>query len=349
MKILHGVTEVAGQGINSVIGLRSQGMKADMVVYRSNKSGYEKGYDLHIGRKKWLLPFDLVKMIAFFFFALIKYDCFHFHFDRTLLPKALDLPVLKFFKKKIFMEFHGTELRGVLVEYQSEIFQIVKRSPAHKKLIKKLIKHADGIILHDEELRKYIPYDVPIYIVPLRVEIEKLVPTYSNMNNERIMIVHAPTKRDVKGTKYILETMEEFKEEIDFVLIENKKREEAWALYQKADIIIDQLILGTYGVLSIESMALGKPVITNISDGMKSVFPEELPVVNANIYNLKEKVEELIQNKALRHELGVRGREYVETYHKRTKNAILLKNIYTGKQESSSGEQRFCQLKEFIE
>ena len=350
MKILHGITEVAGQGINSVIGLRSRNVKADMVVYRSNRSGYQKGYDLHIGKRKWLFPFDLMKMVAFFFFAIIKYDCFHFHFDRTLLPKSIDLPILKCLKKKIFMEFHGTELRGVLVEHQNEVFQAPARSEAHKKLIKKLISYATGIILHDEELRKYVPYNVPIYIVPLRVEIDTLRPNYSSKpENERLVVVHAPSKRNVKGTKYILEGIEQFKEKIEFILIENMKREEAWKIYERADIIIDQLVLGIYGVLSIEAMAFGKPVIANLSDDMKVAYPEELPVVNANIHDWKEKLQELIQNDNLRHELGVKGRAYVETYHNRMKNAELLKRIYMGQQEATTATSRFSQLESILE
>ena len=65
-------------------------------------------------------------------------------------------------------------------------------------------------------------------------------------------------------------------------------RAEALEIMQKADIFIDQLILGSYGMSSIEAMSFGKPVMTYI---MPKVFeaglPNECPIVNTNPTNLE--------------------------------------------------------------
>ena len=116
---------------------------------------------------------------------------------------------------------------------------------------------------------------------------------------------------------------------------------EAIKVYQKADIIVDQLLAGTYGVFALEGMAMGKPVITYITEEMKKTLPGSLPIVSANPDNIKEKLEMLIQDGQLRRKLGKEGRVYVEAYHDYKKNAKLLGRIYEGKAEVVRGPQAF--------
>ncbi len=53
----------------------------------------------------------------------------------------------------------------------------------------------------------------------------------------------------------------------EFTLVEGLHREEAKRLYERADLFVDQLILGWYGGVAVELMALGKPVIAHIRPG----------------------------------------------------------------------------------
>ena len=90
---------------------------------------------------------------------------------------------------------------------------------------------------------------------------------------------------------------------------------EAVKTYQKADLIIDQILLGSYGVFAVESMAMGKPVIGWISDFMKEKYPKELPIISANPDNIEQKIEYVINNRDMLKKIGIDGRKYVEKYH----------------------------------
>ncbi len=98
---------------------------------------------------------------------------------------------------------------------------------------------------------------------------------------------------------------------------------------QKADIFIDQLIIGSYGMATMEAMSFGKPVMCYI---MPEVFeaglPANCPIVNTNPENLKEKIIELITNPQLRHDLGKRSRSFAEEHHDVDKVAQQLMFIY---------------------
>ena len=75
---------------------------------------------------------------------------------------------------------------------------------------------------------------------------------------------------------------------------------------------------------------MGKPVITYITDEMKTKFPEELPIASANPDTIEQKLEELIVDGKLRKKLGEKGRSYTHKYHDCNKIGKLLGMIYEG-------------------
>ena len=132
---------------------------------------------------------------------------------------------------------------------------------------------------------------------------------------------------------------------IELVLVEGVKQEEAIEIYGSADIIVDQLNAGTYGVFAIESMALGKPVISYISDEMKLKLPEELPILSANKQTISTVLEYLVTHPFERNEVGIRGRRYVELYYDYRKVAVILRDIYSGKLQPVTGRKAFERVK----
>ena len=334
LKVIHGMSEVAGQGIYTVQGLRANGVDADMAVWRKNPSGYDVDIDLHIGRNKVIYPIYFLKMWSFARKAQKKYNVLHAHFGYSLMPFNWDINKDIKLGIKIFAEFHGSDIRHIFNDVQYRYYSVRpngKSIPTQRKRLKHLIEGADGIILHDAELMPHLPkIDIPVYIVPLRVDMSKFEPVYIEEKREKPIIVHAPSKRSTKGTEQILEILDNIDREFELILVEGKTQEEAFEIYKKADIIIDQVSVGSYGVFAIEAMALGKPVITYISDEMKKTFPTSLPIVSAGFEDMKNAIERLIDDFELRKKLGKAGREYVERYHDTYKVTKYLKDIYTG-------------------
>ncbi len=339
MKILHGMSDVAGQGSYSARGLRDTGADATIAVWRKNPFGYPVDIDMHIKKEKLKQPLyafiAFCKMLIFALKAVFTYDVFHFHFSNSLLPCGLDLFWLRFTGKRIIMEFHGGDIRYFYNREKPEYYpydKLVKRSKRAIRTNNRIMKYADTIITHDEELRKHIPHK-NLYITPLRMDIARLCPVYPQADKKKVVIVHAPSNYVFKGSRYVIAAIDRLKQryDIDFILVERKTQEEAFELYKKADIIIDQLFAQTYGVFAIEAMALGKPVVAYISEEIKKTFPESMPIVSATIDNLSEVLEELIKDGSQRNELGKAGRTYVEDYHDYRKVAQVQMDIYNKK------------------
>lgn len=348
LRIFHGLSEVAGQAYYSVKGLRQLGVSTHHMVWEPNPFGYSYDITLNINKKKkYLFPVWAIKILHYECKILRENDVFHFHFGRSLLMNT-DLALFHKLGKKVFFEFHGSDLRDYYEAHERNPYLQVEGTDKSREKLKKrnrkICKYADGIILHDDELIEYLPKDhPPVYVVPLRVDVEKIKPVYVEQNRECVRIVHAPTNRKVKGSEAVFRAIDILKEkyQVELVCVENKSQEEALELYKTADIIVDQLCIGTYGVFAIESMALGKPVVTYITDDMKQRLPEDLPICSANPDTIERVLEILIRDAQLRYKLGVQGKEYVEKYHDYRKNAQMLYDIYSGEIEPMQGREAF--------
>lgn len=327
MNVLHGMSEISGQGIYTVRGLCRNGVKAELALFSDAKNIHAA--DIILDREDRQAVREFAERMA------KETDVFHSHAGDTILPDQSDLDLFRDNDVKIFAEFHGTEIRYIFNDATlpfapRESISSEEREQRQKRLLD-LIGKSDGIILHSEGQYPYLPQPLstPVYIVPLRVDIGRLEPRYET-GNERLRIVHAPTNRQFKGTEGILRSLEHVKEDFELVLVEGKTSEEALDIYRTADIIIDQISGGSYGVLAIEAMALGKPVVAYISEQTKLRHPL-LPVVSADFDSLSEVVSSLISDRQRRIRLGELGRQYVERYHDDVRVTALLKDIYAGK------------------
>ena len=151
-------------------------------------------------------------------------------------------------------------------------------------------------------------------------------------NDPPIVIIHASNHRHFKGTKYLISAVENLKKQgysIELQLIEKISNERARELYQTADIVAEQFLIGWHGYFAVEAMALGKPVVCFIRKP-KEYLPKdkECPIVNADPDNLEDRLKWLIENPQIRAELGKKGRAYVEEVFAMDRVGERLDHIY---------------------
>ncbi|MDY6895668.1 MAG: glycosyltransferase [Thermotogota bacterium] len=318
MRVLHSPINIAGQASIIAKAQRELGVESDVLVFNQNIFGYD--YDTNLSLSEKPLPIALIVKSINFCKCLFKYDVFHFHFARTLLPKNIDLPILKLFGKKVVMQYWGSDIRQMDVSkkyeynYAIEVNIDPKAEDRKRRKIRRIDRHV-GATITGYELLEFAPDS---RITKLAIDLSKN--PFIGLNKgigSKPNIVHAPTNRVIKGTKYILSAIERLKDEgydFNFILVENRSHEEALELYREADIIIDQLMIGTYGYFAVECMAMGKPVLCYIRDEIKE-FKHEIPILSTNPDNVYDNIKLLIENPDMREELGYKGRKYVEEVH----------------------------------
>ncbi|WP_404405211.1 glycosyltransferase family 1 protein [Jeotgalibacillus malaysiensis] len=337
MRVFNGVSGTSLQSTKALSeSLKKMNNKSKIIIYRENRLLKDlEDYNLNIDTKNIILyPIYALRIIKLFINSIKEFDVFHFHSGHSILPNNIDLVFLKIFKKKVFMEYHGSEIRREAIFNKKNTHGIdigcLKEEKSYK-LQKRISKHVNGIIVHDMELDEQL-FDLRVkkYELPLRINVNNIKASYPIKKSE-IIIVHAPSKRGKKGTEFLIEAIKNLENNynIKLILIENVSYKEALKIYEKADIIVDQLLIGTYGMFSIEAMALGKPVITYLREDLVASFPNDLPIYNSNIFNIEKDLELLIKNPDLRYEIGVKCRKYVEKYHDSDKLAKKAIEIYS--------------------
>jgi hypothetical protein len=165
----------------------------------------------------------------------------------------------------------------------------------------------------------------------------KLRPAPLQPHSRPLRVLHAPTDRDVKGTRFVLDAVQRLRRErddVELVLVERLPVPKARELYATADVVIDQLLLGWYGGLAVEVMALGKPVICYLrQDDLKYLNPAMRADVLATIIQatpdtIYDVLKQTIEDREQLPRLGEQARAYVERWHDPVKIAAYVRQVY---------------------
>jgi glycosyltransferase involved in cell wall biosynthesis len=293
-------------GWTNVQMLRRKGVDARLVLFEPRRlRPYEVDIVLNIPRSLWRRQVVQLRALAS---LLPKTDIFHFYFGLTLVPKSIQFPILKAFGKKSVFHFLGSDIRG---KTRDEL--------AYGR-------RADAQIVGSYDAIRWVP---EAEVVPVGIDLSKYDPAPLT-HNGKLRIVHAPTKRAVKGTDAVVAACEQLPVELD--LVENVRHDEAVERYRRADIVVDQLKTGWYGVFAIEGMALAKPVVTYLHDEAvartEQAFGVQVPVVSATAETLVERLRPLVESAEERRRVGEASRAYVERVHDAEKLADRLIEIY---------------------
>jgi glycosyltransferase involved in cell wall biosynthesis len=320
LKVLHSPINVAGGPGAISAGLRALGVESTLLVF--NERPFQRGFDVNLElrdtSKASSIPFNLPKQLRALGWAVRNFDVFHFHAGLTLAPRRVTLPLLKARRKGIVFQSWGSDLR--------------RRSASEVSYL----RSAGAVVVGSYLTRRLAPrghwpdYDV----VPPALVLDDWEPAPTEPG-ESLRIAHAPSKRAVKGTEAVLAAVESLRAKgapVELDLIEGVPNAEARLRYAAADVVVDQLRVGWYGMFAIESMALAKPVVVHLDEEAaaetEEAFGLALPLVRADEGKLEDVLATLVEQRAELPERGRRSREYVERVHAHTAVAQRMLEIY---------------------
>jgi hypothetical protein len=307
LRVTHCPVNFAGIGWTNVEALRRKSVDARLVVFNVHDAHPEADENLRLpARPEWrrqLLQFRALAQL------LPETDVFHFYFGLTLVPKRLQFPILRAARKKSVFHFVGSDIRG--------------KSPdqlAYGRL-------ADTQIVGSYDAARWIP---EAEVVPPGIDLGRIEPVPAR--DGPVRVAHAALSRRRKGTEAIAAACDELGIELD--VIENVRHDEVGPRVAAADVVVDQLNSGWYGLFAIEAMAHGKPVVGFIHEEAATrtadEFGAELPIVRTTKERLARDLRPLVESAELRRERGRASRAYVERVHDAGVMADRLIAIYAG-------------------
>ncbi len=260
---------------------------------------------------------------ALFLSAAKNHDIFNFHFGSSFFGHSLrDIRLLKMMGKKVFMHFHGCDIRDSKVVQEKYPFSACMecwpmQCNENRALARKIAAtQADRVFVSTPDLVEFIPGAIwlpqPVDIDDIDAIVAHEKPR-SPASGRKITIVHAPTATNLKGSRFVEQAISSLQTQgydVELKLLTGMSHAEVIKAMYRADIVIDQLLIGAYGVVSIEAMALGKPVVCHIREDLLPVYGVDMPLAKASPENLQDCLVKMIDT----FELWTKKKENLKKY-----------------------------------
>ena len=144
------------------------------------------------------------------------------------------------------------------------------------------------------------------------------------------VVVHAPSQKWLKGTELIEPILRRLAAEglIEYRQIIDVPHAAMPEFYAAADIVLDQFVLGIYGVAACEAMATGRLVLSHVDEYTRRQVRErtglELPIHETTIATLETEIRRAVAEPEEFDSLRVAGPAFVEAVHDGRRSAAAL-------------------------
>ena len=350
MRVIHGPVNVGNQPYVLSRYERELGADSSLVVNYDTWLQYDADRTLGTYSDRSLRTW--LRRLGFGLAAPFRFDVMHYYFGRSFLcwddyGEAnwlwyQDLRLAKLLGRRIFMTLQGCDVR--VSRRSAELYSVTPctlgecaAAPVcratiddnREQLVRTILPLVDRVFVLNPELARYVPGAQ--FLPYSSVDVEALTPAWPSRDGP-ITIVHAPSDDGIKGSSRIIDAVDRLKRrhQIDFKVIRGIPHDRALALYQSADLVIDQVLAGWYGGFAVEAMAMGKPVACYIRSEDLGVLPTtmagELPLIRVEPETLERDLEAAIVQRDMWQEWGRRSRDFVlRWHHPRTIAAAMLR------------------------
>ena len=328
VRVLHAPLNYANQAYILSEALRQEGIDSSLLTYAwgdaVDKYQFNEDTSAPVAFRSWLGDeFDILGKVV-----NGSYDILHY-WNRSLVYhgggdnffNGLDLPYARLAGLRTAYRFTGYELRRKSLELEVNPFSPFRygfesrhKEDEQQRYLDHIAPYIDAFIVQDPEMQTYFQQ---ARIVPRALDLKSFL-VAMEAPHARPLVVHAPTNRLLKGSDFVLKAVETLTAQglaFEFKLIEDMPQADAFEWYRRADIVVDQLLIGWYGVVALEAMAMSKTVIAYIRDDLTGFFQGEMPLLTANPETIAPVLRAAIGDARLRREMGGKGRAFVERVH----------------------------------
>jgi hypothetical protein len=258
--------------------------------------------------------------------SLWRFDVFIFASGVSFL-QGLDLPLLRFFRKRIIVVYHGSDCRppyinGAYVGAGTEfnVDQCIRLTRQVRRWVRWVDRYADVIVNHPyfchfntspvvSWLSLGHPFELPDAPAP-------------KATGTSCVIVHAPTRPVPKGTPEFEASIERLRargHDVRLVKVVGRPPLEVLDAISRCDFIVDELYGDTpMAAFATEAASMGKPAVVGMHDvdSLRRTVPRELfpPSLVCHPRDLDEAIEKLVVDVAYRRELGAQAQQHVRTH-----------------------------------
>jgi glycosyltransferase involved in cell wall biosynthesis len=354
MRVLHLPTSVGGMAWGLAQGERSLGLESEVLYTNSSWTDYPANINLRLEEVQSKLA-KLGKLFRTFLAIRGNYDIFHFNFGQSLINfqrfEICNAEVPFYPKeKKLFVTYNGCDARQKYPTIERTLLSACQSSDCYdgmcnsgrmdstkRRSIAKMARYVRHMWAVNPDLLYFLPQEKSSFL-PYSVNLDNISLARPSFENRKLMIVHAPTNRAVKGSDVILTALEKVQEahgsKIEFKIVENLPQDQAIRIFEQADIFIDQILIGWYGGVAVEVMSMGKPVLCRIAEEDLHFIPGKMAAdvkdafINVSPSDISEVLLRCIEDREFLKRKSEAALEYAQTWHNPLYVAGITKEAY---------------------
>lgn len=318
LRIFHGPENVAGVAATLARAQRLLGHHARAGVF-GHEFGYATGDAIALSRRRPARALRAAQIAS-------SFDVFQLYFGQGLLgPRLTDVPLLRKLGKKVFFYFCGCDIRdekATIMRYPisgcRDCFPKLC-APNRDRARWVAETYADANFVVSPDLLEFVDRSV-LMLAPYdadRVEQVLREPVPERETN-RFVVVHAPSNHAIKGSKYLVAAVEGLRREgvpIDLEILSGMSHLDVLRKARTADLAVDQLLVGSYGLFAAEMMALGVPVAVFLRDDLVGEYPAPPPVHQATPETIAGLLRAAVEGALPLRERAAEGVEYARAFH----------------------------------
>lgn len=146
------------------------------------------------------------------------------------------------------------------------------------------------------------------------------------------LVLHAPTSGPLKGSEAVDRICAKLADAglIRYRRLGGIRHQELPSLFAEADLLIDGIRLGDYGVTACEAMSSGLCVLGHVSDSVRKHLDDGVPILETTEDSLESNIRTLVFDANLRVDLSHQGPHFVQNYHSREATIERLSKSLVG-------------------
>ena len=290
MRIAH-INNISGVPSTIAENQKKQGHSADVFVF--NDTIYKQFGGIKVNYRSPIAQWKLFKKLK------KDYDVWHYHYPYGSLKNSLESRN----QGKIYLKhYHGDDIRG---KHDND-FCLVSTPD--------LLQYAPN--------GKWLPNPIDTHLIE-KIVVAKgesnVAQKNNNNNNNKVRIAHYPFYKNSPSSDsdYYTTALNKLQKEnkCENVEILNLSHTQALHVMHSTDIIVGKILpdVGWFGRFELEGMALGKPVITYVSDYLYEKYKP--PVYRTTKDTFMQDLESLIADNDEKNRLVIEGQKYIKEHH----------------------------------
>jgi hypothetical protein len=279
--------------------------------------------------------------------ALLKFDVFHYFYDRGLMlsdgryginPEELEL--LFDSGKRLYTYAYGADVRSQEITLRLGEPNVCEACPQPGRYcvcktedLDSSLKRLDGRVtarVAMGDMVSYVPGCRDLHYWPLDLKKFKAEPL-AYRPGDTLRVAHAPNHGHFKGTALLMEAIERLRREgqpIELVSVQGVPNKKVLELFRTSHVIADQFIAGFHGYTALEAMALARPVLCFLRSDDMMIDSATCPIINVRPEQIYDILKRCLLGGFDLENLGKRGRAYIDRYYSIEAVAARLGRLY---------------------